>query len=254
MTIDKNQVARQFSRAALDYDDFAVVQKEMAELLLAKIDDSTTGRLIDLGCGTGHALAEIQRRTKLNLTGVDIAPGMIELAKSRVPDANFLVADLENLPIEQQVFDVVFSTATLQWCDAAVALNEMKRVMAPNGRLLLSTFGEGTLREWDTAWATADSRHRRVHSFPEIGQIMECLTLAGFRSIEIQQQPRTIIFDSIDLVIESIKRIGATYAGDDRSQRKLTRRTYQRFRDCLLENYGERPQLSYNCILAVARG
>lgn len=252
MTIDKFQVSRQFSRAASQYDRFAIVQSEMADRLLAGIKDGAAGKLVDLGCGTGAALARIQNRTKLSLTGIDLAPEMLKIAKSRVPTASFIIGDLERTQLKTNVFDFVFSNAALQWCNLSAALKEMNRLLRPGGKLLLATFGDGTLAQWENAWLAVNPNHRRVHEFPNAMELENQLRHAGFSSIELQSSTRTFTFESVDKMIASVRRIGATYADNDRAQTRLTRAMYQRFREAASDSSTGQAQLSYQCLSATA--
>ena len=95
MKLAKQQIARQFSRAAGTYDLAAQLQNEMASQLIDAIPADLKGTLVELGCGTGWALEQIAMLDRFELTAVDIAPGMIEVAQQRVPSATFHCCDLE---------------------------------------------------------------------------------------------------------------------------------------------------------------
>jgi malonyl-CoA O-methyltransferase len=252
MTIDKIQVARQFSRAATQYDEFAIVQKEMANRLLTQLKPNAKGELIDLGCGTGLALEIINRQTDLTLTGLDLAPAMLKVAQARVPRANFVIGDLEQTQLAGDRFDFVFSNAALQWCHLGDALAEMYRLLRPDGQLLLGSFGKGTLAEWETAWRAVDPNRPRVHPFPDEEKLQTELANAGFTSINLTSTTRTFTFDSVDHTIASIRKIGASYADDGRAKSRLTRRMYQQFREALANTPADKTQLSYRCLLVTA--
>lgn len=252
MTIDKTQVARQFSRAATRYDEFAIVQKEMANRLLTKIQRDAQGRLIDLGCGTGVALEQLSQQTDLLLTGLDLAPAMLKIAEARVPQAKFVVGDLERTKLNDEAFDFVFSNASLQWCNLRNALTEMHRLLRPNGKLLLATFGNGTLIEWERAWQAVDPDRSRVHQFPDANELQNELTRAGFKSIELTATTRKFTFESVDPMIASVRKIGASYADEGRAQKKLKRQTYQQFREALTNRPSGKAQLSYHCFSVTA--
>jgi SAM-dependent methyltransferase len=65
-------------------------------------------RFLDAGCGYGAVYDFMDRWTNIKYTGVDISPDLIEMAKTRYPSGNFLVADLRQLPFEDQSFDLAF--------------------------------------------------------------------------------------------------------------------------------------------------
>ena len=117
-TIDREQVARQFSNAAETYDSAAQFQRELGRHLIDQIASAARGTLIDLGCGTGEALQEIKSRwPDLRLIGVDIAPAMIEKAHTCVTDSSLLVADIEQTGLPDESAGIVISCAAMQWCD-----------------------------------------------------------------------------------------------------------------------------------------
>ncbi|KIX11301.1 class I SAM-dependent methyltransferase [Dethiosulfatarculus sandiegensis] len=70
--------------------------------------------LLDLGCAAGslHSLLN-KRGVKMQYTGVDVTPELIQAAKHRYPEINFQVASALELPFEDASFDVVFSKGTL---------------------------------------------------------------------------------------------------------------------------------------------
>jgi len=113
------------------------VQKEDVRRLLRPASAGQT--LLDVGCGTGHwsaYFAELGYR----VTGVDVAPTMIAVARSTVPGGTFIVADAHDLPFDNGCFDVVAAMATLEFLpDQAAAIREMARCAREHGQLLLGT-------------------------------------------------------------------------------------------------------------------
>ena len=103
MTINKAQVQKNFSQNAITYDQYAVVQKEMARELIEKI--RSTGvhfrNILEIGCGTGFLTELLARDYPLaQITATDIAPEMIFVAREKLAafsNINYFVADGENL-------------------------------------------------------------------------------------------------------------------------------------------------------------
>ena len=106
-------------------------------------------RVLDVGCGDG-AYALAAARQGAHVVGVDASLPMIEVARARAAglDVEFRQADAAALPFEDGRFDGVLAVTVLCFVpDAAAALREMARVLAPGGRLVL-----GELGRWN-AWA-----------------------------------------------------------------------------------------------------
>ena len=208
--------------------------------------------MIDLGCGTGEALQQIQiRLPALQLIGVDFASAMIELARRRVPKSKFLVADIEQTGLPQESANIVFSCAAMQWCDPNLAAAEAARLLKPNGQFLMSTFVSGTLPEFREAWNRVKPDLNRVHDLVSENDWRLALTRAGFEIKSCTQTQRHQTFASVDELLLQFRRLGANYAGYDRTP--LSRIDYKNFRQQLGELVGASPKLTYECLTVEAR-
>ena len=192
MILAKDQIARQFSRAASTYDTAAQLQNEMAEILIDAIPDHSQGTLVDLGCGTGWPLQQLRQTCDCDMTAIDIAPGMIEMARQKVPQVNFICCDLERTPLSDDFADIIFSNAAIQWCDTARALTEMNRIAKPNANLLLSTFGPSTFIEIRSAWEAIGDRSDRIHKFENPQTIERVLEELELKNIAIKRENRQL--------------------------------------------------------------
>ena len=193
--------------------------------------------MIDLGCGTGDMLKSLHRKGFSNLVGLDLSSGMIEVARQKAP-VDFLHASIESIPVEEDRFDLAVSNAAIQWCDAAVAASEIHRVIRCGGTLLLTTFVDGTLRQWRDAFLACD-QEPRIHPLPNVEEVRSAFASCGFAQLEIQQFTEKSSFDSIASMFDSIRRLGASNAMSSRKQ-PVTRKEYKditnHFQDRLNEN------------------
>lgn len=83
--------------------------------------------LLDLGCGAG-GFCWLAADAGASFTGVDASAGMIEIARERVPEGRFHVADIQVLPFEDSAFDVVTAFNSLQFtADPRAVLGEVRR-------------------------------------------------------------------------------------------------------------------------------
>ncbi len=255
MKFAKDQVARQFSRAAKTYDHAAQLQNEMAQRLIEEIPAQRIGKLVDLGCGTGWALQQIAKLNRFELTAIDLAPGMIEIAKTRVPGAVFHCGDLESTPLENDSADLVFSNAAIQWCDLASAISEFKRLCRPGGLILFSTFGPETLKEIRTAWRAVETRPNRVHEFESAQAVESAINQVGLQSPHVRSHTHQLTFHSVDDLLASIKKLGATNASSTRPTGLLGTGRYRDFRAFLEQQltHDHRLKLTFECIFASCR-
>ncbi|GAA2894952.1 class I SAM-dependent methyltransferase [Streptosporangium fragile] len=109
--------------------------------LVRALDVRPGERVLDVATGTG-ALAARLARSGAEVTGVDLAPGLIETAKRLAADEGldirYEVGDAENLPYEDASFDVVASSIGSMFApDHDAVARELARVCRPGGRLVL---------------------------------------------------------------------------------------------------------------------
>lgn len=104
-------------------------------------------RVLDLGCGSGH-FAAAATGFGAAVTAVDISELAVERARRRAPAAHFGVVEEDGtLPLAHGTVDLVWCSEVIEHVvDVATLLLETRRVLAPGGRLLLTTPAHGRLR------------------------------------------------------------------------------------------------------------
>jgi 2-polyprenyl-3-methyl-5-hydroxy-6-metoxy-1,4-benzoquinol methylase len=104
-------------------------------------------RALDLGCGEGAFTAELSRLGAVAV-GVDVAAAAVRRAQVRHPGLEFGLTPIDGpLPFPDQSFDVVWCSEVIEHvADTARWLSELRRVLIPAGRLLLSTPSHGRVR------------------------------------------------------------------------------------------------------------
>ena len=121
----------------------------MADLLVEPIGRAPAS-ILELGCGTGYLTALLRERfPHAAIEAVDFAPAMVAIARERVPDASFVVSDIEALEPEPERYDLIVSSATVQWlAEPEQTLRRLVTSLDTDGELHLATFGPGTFRSW----------------------------------------------------------------------------------------------------------
>ncbi len=96
--------------------------------------------LLDMACTDGELLQRLAlQHPGANLAGICATPQMARTARNRLPDADIMFAELDDLPWLNDSFDVVIcamSVATMK--DPATAFSEVRRVLKPGGQFVLA--------------------------------------------------------------------------------------------------------------------
>ena len=118
------------------------------------LDVRAGDRILDVACGAGLALELAALRGAMG-AGIDASPRLIDVARLRNPLADVVVGDMHALPWADGSFDVVTSFRGV-WGTTPDALQEIRRVLAPGGRLGLTVWGH--IKASPGAWALSPFR------------------------------------------------------------------------------------------------
>lgn len=249
----KQRVRESFDRAATTYDGAAVLQRRVCDRLLeALTPDAPPTRILDAGCGTGYGARQLRRRwSQAQLTGVDFAPAMLELAGHDTDRC--YAADIEALPFAAQCFDLWWSSLSIQWCDPATVFAEAWRVLEPGGLLAVSTLGPETFHELRAAFAGIDT-HRHTLEFDTPETIRTALEASGFGQINIRREHHAIHYPDLKTLLRAVKAIGAHNVGEGGRSGMMGRAAWQQV-EAAYERFRTADGLpaSYDVILAYAR-
>lgn len=218
--VNKQAVAAAFSRAAAGYDSAALLQRQVGERLLGIGKDHPGQQVLDAGCGTGYFCHRWQTLGK-QVIALDLAAGMLAVARQQQAAAHYLLGDIEQLPLPDASVDICFSNLVVQWCDDLPrALAELYRVTCPGGLILFSTLAEGALHELATAWQQIDTG-QHVNDFMPPEQIS-----AACHPYRHQLEPvwQHYYYPDVISVMRSLKGIGATHLHHGRETGLLSRR------------------------------
>ena len=211
---NSSQVIPGFERASRHYDDYAVLQRKVAEEMLERLHDIniSPAHVIDVGCGTGYCTRRLHSIwSNAKILGIDLAKGMVEQAKEQkgwFSKQSYCQADAAFLPLKESAVDVVFSNLMLQWCDPTAVFAEFRRVLNKDGLLMFSSFGPDTLKELRQAWAGIDDRPH-VIDFADMHDHGDTLLQAGFREPVMDVDRFTLTYSDVLGLLRDLHGIGS---------------------------------------------
>ena len=230
-SIDRSWARRSFDRASTTYDSAAVLQAEVRNLLLERLEltDLSPRLIVDAGAGTGHAARALKRRyPHARVLAVDYSLGMLHAARGqqswRRPFAR-ICADVESLPLKDASVDLILSNFMLPWSDPDAAFAEFRRVLGARGFLSFSTLGPDTLRELRSAWTHADA-HTRVSQFIDMHDIGDALVRAGFAAPVLDVERYTLKYTDVRRLAADLQAVGARNATAGRPKGLTTPRQF----------------------------
>ena len=238
----KRDVRRSFGHAAATYDEHAFLQREIVNRLFDRLDyiKLEPKRVLDLGSGTGYVSEKCRARfPKAELIAIDLAPEMLQLAKTRLPQTpalarllgrsrsqRFVCGDAETLPFANESIDAVMSSATLQWCDGELVTKEVARILKPNGLFMFTTFGPDTLKELRSAFREVDNKPH-INEFVDMHDLGDMLVAAGFADPVMDQETITLTYTDLKSMLRELKGIGAHNVLPDRARGLMGKTQWQ---------------------------
>lgn len=212
--LDSRAVRDSFDRASSTYEAAAVLQANVADDLLSRLDAFAfrPGVVLDLGAGPGRATGVLKRKYRHALViALDIAPGMLQQAQRHqrlFQRFQRVCADANRLPFADGSVDVIFSNLMLQWCNPDWAFAEARRVLKPEGFFTFSTFGPDTLKELRASWAAVDD-YQHVHQFMDMHDVGDALVRAGLMEPVLDVEHVRLTYSSVLDLMRDLKTIGA---------------------------------------------
>jgi SAM-dependent methyltransferase len=166
--------------------DIPVVQRAaywpVHDAVVAALAERPVRRLLDLGCGTGQLADRLQGDLRgARVVGCDFSAGMLAQAARRNRRVRWVRGDAQRLPFANASFDAVTTTEAFHWFpDQRRALAECRRVLAPNGRLLVAAVSPPLSGLADAA-AAASKAVGQPFRWPTAEEMHAMVTAAGFR-------------------------------------------------------------------------
>ena len=222
--LNKRQLRYSFERAAIGYDNVAMLQREVCDRMFSRLDyiKCIPNTVLDAGSGTGYGCRKLANRyPNAKIMSLDLALAMLYQARPTPPSwwkqmlsirksfTNYICGDIEKLPLKNSSIGMVWSNLSLQWCnDIGQTFAEMHRVLKPEGLLMFSTFGPDTLHELRQAFLGMDD-HSHINHFVDMHDIGDLLVYNGFAMPVMDMEYITLTYDDVISVMRDLKAMGA---------------------------------------------
>jgi ubiquinone/menaquinone biosynthesis C-methylase UbiE len=180
------KVRQQYNQLAAVYDQrWKRYVTNTLEFLKAWVQLSPTESVLDIACGTGEfeRMVLTEHPTQA-MIGVDISKEMLAIAQQKLrtaPNVLFQIASASALPFADRSFDIVVSANAFHYFDnPTAALSEMKRVLKPDGKLVILDWCRDFLvcRVCDVVLNLIDPAHRQCYTQAEFHHL---LIATGFK-------------------------------------------------------------------------
>lgn len=161
-----------------DMKKYGPFSQHLRRLLNSLLSSLTFETLLDVGCGQGSLLIELQTKyPSAMLSGLDFSPAAVALARQRLPQCNFYVLDITKDALDAQ-FDVVVCSEVLEHIpDDQAAIKNLARMTA---RYLIVSSPQGRIRKFEVA----EMGHVRNYARGELAGKLKAHGLTPVRIIE----------------------------------------------------------------------
>ena len=213
---NKGRISKDFSKAADTYDAAAIVQQEICDRALERLQmlKLTPATILDIGTGTGKSVRGLQVQFPDSyVIASDFAVPMLLQMNQNQPSfqqaVSLICCDAEDLSIKDASIDLIFSTSTFQWCENLNKIfAECSRILKPDGALVFTTFGPDTLKELRQSWAQVD-QNIHVHSFIDMHHIGDLLVANHYADPVVDMEVITLEYQRVRQLLRDLKDTGS---------------------------------------------
>lgn len=213
--MNKDMIARNFSRYAHLYDEYATIQRIAADELIKELPDDGIRSILELGCGTGIYTSLLKGRFKAAYFRIlDISAKMIEVAKNKIGDRDveFIISDAEAADLRGE-FNLITSNAAFQWFeDLKSAVGSYKDALAESGLIAFSIFGPSTF--WELNQSLKYIMDESITADGFLGKMeLEAIIKSFFSTHSIREKVVEEEYPSLLELLKKIKYTGARGSG-----------------------------------------
>lgn len=192
---------------AVEYERVKVPKmfEPVARIFVRHISLQPSDRVLDVACGTGIVARIVAEQDGFagQITGIDLDPGMLAVARTKMPSSGIVIdwkeGDAQNLPFNSGSFDLVLCQQGLQYFpDKVAALKSMRRVLVSQGRVAILVAASINPKDQPRKWAEMEALRKHVSNEAaeekrhpgyfqgSTDQLKEIITAAGFQDVGVK--------------------------------------------------------------------
>ncbi len=204
----QSKLLRAMARNAATYDKAAQLPQTVGARLLERLQYITLRpkTVVELGSGTQYLQAALHSQfPHAHIISVDWSLP----ALTQRPGFQSLCADAHKLPFSDHTIALVCAVFMLEWSPNLLSLlQEIKRVLAPEGLFLFATLGPGTLQELRTTWHEQVKTHH-VNFFYDMHDIGDMLMKLHFSDPVMDREDFTLLYPRLHDLLQELKHLGS---------------------------------------------
>jgi ubiquinone/menaquinone biosynthesis C-methylase UbiE len=128
-----------YDKIGIGYNSTRQADPYLTSRIFSLLRPQTHKLYLDIGCGTGNYTCALADKG-LNFIGVEPSEKMLNEAKSKKQNVQWMKGNAEQIPVEDKTFDGIIATLTIHhWTDIKLAFTELNRVLKDNGRIVIFT-------------------------------------------------------------------------------------------------------------------
>ena len=223
-SLDIKRLKKTFDKVAQHYDHVAVLQRQIADSMLTRMDvmTITPKTILEIGSATAYASRQLEKKfKKAQVFSLDFSANMLKQAKKQkkfFSKQQFVLADANRLPFKDNSMDMIFSNLLLHWLDDInSSMKEWQRVLKPEGVLMFSCFGPDTLQELRQSFTAIDDAPH-VHQFLDMHDIGDAVFHAGFVNPVFDVEYFQLTYKNLKQLFKELKQSG--YQNQEKQRHK----------------------------------
>lgn len=231
--MDKDTIAKNFSKAAKNYEQYAILQKIVAQNLAKQVhaEIRPNSQILDLGCGTGFLadfILKFSSASSSNITRLDISEEMLRQNKT----GRKILADIEDFSLKgDKKFDFIVSSLAFQWLNNPIkTILRYQKLLSQNGVFACSFLGFKTFYELEDVLQESNIK-LNLNNFTAIDDLFQNLEANKFF---IDSKMVVLQYNDVFDLLNSIKKIGARNSD---YKNRLLKSDFQKINEVYFQKY-----------------